>query len=103
MQPVIAWTDVPQTMAAGGVLKQTLTLRGVSLVRVSIPAGAEAPRHQHDHEQFVQVISGTGTLTTDLGGHGFGPGSLFVFPAGTWHSATFDTETVLVETNLRPG
>ena len=99
---VIAWNDVPSTTAPGGVTKRHLGLAGVSLVAVSIPAGTEAPRHSHDHEQFVQVISGSGTLTTEQGPRAFGPGSLFVFPAGTWHSARFETETVLVETNRSP-
>ena len=102
MQHVIAWNDVPSTAAPGGVTKRGVALNGVSLVTVAIPAGTEAPRHSHDHEQFVQVISGSGTLTTEQGPRVFGPGSLFVFPAGTWHSARFDTETVLVETNLSP-
>ncbi len=101
-QHVIAWIDVPSTSSAGGVTKQGVALKGVSLVAVSIPAGTEAPRHDHDHEQIVQVISGSGTLTTDQGPRGFGPGSLFVFPTGTWHSARFETATLLVETNVSP-
>jgi len=32
----------------------------------------------------------------------FSAGTVFVFPAGTWHLATFDSDTVLVETNLAP-
>ncbi len=99
-QHLISWNDVPSTSAPNGVSKRGVALAGVSLVTVSVPAGTEAPRHSHDHEQFVQVISGAGTLTTEQGQNAFGPGSLFVFPAGTWHSARFETETVLVETNL---
>ncbi len=99
-QHVIAWNDVPSTTAPNGVTKRHVVLDGVSLVSVQIPAGTEAPRHSHDHEQIVQVISGSGTLTTEQGPSAFGPGSLFVFPVGTWHSARFETETVLVETNL---
>ena len=101
-QHVIAWNDVPSRSAPGGVTKRHVARESVSLVAVSIPAGTEAPRHSHDHEQIVQVISGSGTLTTEQGLRGFGPGSLFVFPAGTWHSARFDTEAVLIETNVSP-
>ena len=99
-QHVIAWDDIPARPAPGGVTKRHVVLEGVSLVTVAIPAGTEAARHSHDHEQIVQVISGSGTLTTEQGPCDFGPGSLFVFPTGTWHSARFDTETVLVETNV---
>jgi quercetin dioxygenase-like cupin family protein len=49
----------------------------------------------------VQVLSGSGSLLTEQGERAFGPGSGFHFPAGTWHAARFDTETVLVKTNLR--
>jgi quercetin dioxygenase-like cupin family protein len=49
----------------------------------------------------VQVISGQGTLWTDQGEQAFGPGSVFHFPAGVEHRAEFDTDTLLVETNLR--
>ena len=48
----------------------------------------------------MQVAAGSGTLTTAQGPQPFAAGSVFVFPAGTWHSARFDTDTVLVETNL---
>jgi hypothetical protein len=40
-------------------------------------------------------------LLTKQGESAFGPGSVFHFPASTWHSARFDTGTVLVEANLR--
>lgn len=103
VQHLVAWDEVPSSDAPGGVTKRRLDLAGVSLVAVAVPAGAEAPRHSHEHEQFVQVLSGAGTLTTEQGARHFGPGTVFVFPAGTWHSARFDADTVLVETNLQPG
>ncbi|MFG5119815.1 cupin domain-containing protein [Methylorubrum sp. POS3] len=96
----LPWTDLPETRAPSGVGKRSLEGKGASLVRVTIPAGTEAPRHSHDHEQFVQVIEGSGTLETDQGRVAFAAGSLFHFPAGTWHAARFETETVLVESNL---
>jgi quercetin dioxygenase-like cupin family protein len=96
----LPWTDLPETRAPSGVGKRSLAGEGASLVRVTIPAGTEAPRHSHDHEQFVQVIEGAGTLETDQGRVAFAAGSLFHFPAGTWHAARFETETVLVESNL---
>jgi quercetin dioxygenase-like cupin family protein len=67
---------------------------------VRVPAGTKAPRHSHGHEQFVQVISGSGTLETEQGSQPFGPGNVFHFPTDTWHAAEFDSGTLLVETNL---
>ncbi len=98
----LTWSDLPETRAPSGVGKRSLEGKGASLVRVAIPAGTEAPRHSHDHEQFVQVIEGSGILETEQGRVAFAAGSLFHFPAGTWHAASFDAATVLVETNL-PG
>jgi quercetin dioxygenase-like cupin family protein len=101
-QHLVAWTEVETVPAPGGVTKRRIDLPGMSLVTVTVPAGTEAPRHSHDHDQFVQVTSGSGTLTTEQGARAFAAGDVFVFPAGAWHSAQFDTDTMLVETNLGP-
>ncbi|MBV8849558.1 MAG: cupin domain-containing protein [Methylobacteriaceae bacterium] len=101
MAHIQEWSATKASVAANGISKQTIEGVGVSLVRVTVPAGLSAPKHHHDHEQFVQVLSGTGELETEEGSRPFGPGSIFCFPTGTWHAARFDTETVLVETNLR--
>jgi quercetin dioxygenase-like cupin family protein len=95
-----AWADRAESVAANGVAKRAIPGAGASLVRMVVPAGISAPRHSHAHEQFVQVVSGSGTLETEQGRRPFFAGSVFHFPAGTWHAATFETETVLIETNL---
>ena len=94
------WTDLPAEPAGPPMGKRRLEGAGASLVRVEIEAGTKADRHSHGHEQFVQVISGAGTLETREGRQSFRAGSLFHFPAETWHAAEFDADTVLVETNL---
>lgn len=96
----MTWDDLPEEVSASGVSKRVIRGAGASLVMVRVPAGTEAARHSHDHEQFVQVIAGTGTLETAQGRRPFGPGSVFHFPPETWHAARFDSDTVLVETNL---
>ena len=97
---LLTWGDVPAKPADGGLTKRRIDLPGASLVTVTVPAGTRGERHSHPHQQFVQVISGSGTLTTEQGEEPFSAGSVFVFPAGTWHAASFDADTVLVETNL---
>lgn len=97
---VIHWRDMPDQAAGAGVSKRTIAGAGASLTMVRVAAGTEAPKHSHDFEQFVQVLEGEGTLTTEQGAVAFGPGSVFHFPPGTWHRAVFRTETVLVESNL---
>jgi quercetin dioxygenase-like cupin family protein len=71
------------------------------LVMVRVPTGTKADRHSHPHEQFVQVVAGSGELETEQGAQAFGPGSVFHFPADTWHAARFDSDTILIETNLK--
>lgn len=94
------WASRAESVGAGQVAKRTIPGAGASLVRVVVPAGLSAPRHSHAHEQFVQVISGSGTLETEQGRKPFSAGSVFHFPPEAWHAATFETETVLIETNL---
>jgi len=96
----VSWSELPEQVSPVGVAKRALEGDGASLVMVRVPAGAKAPPHSHPHEQFVQVLSGSGVLETEQGARPFGPGSIFHFPAETWHAAAFDSETVLVETNL---
>jgi quercetin dioxygenase-like cupin family protein len=97
---VIDWGDVPPEGAGAAVRKRRIAGAGAELVRVEIGAGTRAGRHDHPHEQFVQVLSGSGVLETEAGRREFGPGTVFHFPPGAWHAAEFRTDTVLVETNL---
>ena len=96
----VAWSDRPEEPAARGITKRSIPGSGASLVMVRVPAGTVGDKHSHPHEQFVQVISGSGTIETEDGAMRFGAGSVFHFPQGTWHRAEFDAETVLVESNL---
>lgn len=95
-----SWSDRPEDVAPSGVRRQSIDGEAARLVRIVVPAGTKAPRHSHSHEQFVQVISGSGTLETEQGRVGFEAGSVFHFPPGVEHAAEFETETVPVETNL---
>lgn len=69
---------------------------------VSIKAGRVAARHHHDFEQFLFVASGGGTLQCEAGSIRLQPGTALHLPPGAWHSAVFDTDTLLIELNLNP-
>jgi quercetin dioxygenase-like cupin family protein len=99
-QHCIDWAAIPEEIAPSGVGKRVLAGAGASLVMVRVPAGTQAERHSHAHEQFVQVLSGSGVLETEQGSRLFAQGSVFHFPPDTWHAARFESETTLVETNL---
>ncbi len=100
MAILLHWDDVGEQSASSAVRKSSIDGAGASLTRVSIQAGTRADRHAHPFEQFVQVISGTGTLETRDGVQRFAAGSVFHFLPNTWHAAVFEEDTVLVETNL---
>jgi quercetin dioxygenase-like cupin family protein len=97
---LIDWAAIPSVGEPDGVRRRRLAGVGAELVLVEVPAGTTADRHSHAHEQFVQVISGSGALETAAGRGAFKEGSVFHFPPGAWHAAEFLTDTVLVETNL---
>ncbi len=96
----IDWSAVPEEVSMSGLGKRVLKGSGASLAMVRVPAGTQSDRHSHPHEQFVQVLSGTGVLETIQGSRTFGPGSVFHFSPNAWHAARFDSDTVLIETNL---
>lgn len=96
------WDELADEARGPSVLKRVLPGSGASLVRLVIKAGTRAERHAHPFEQFVQVLSGTGHLETEDGMQAFRPGSLFHFLPNVWHAAVFESDTVLVETNLAP-
>ena len=97
---VLRWQERSAEPGANGVTRRRLEGAGATLVRVEIPAGTRAAEHEHAHEQFVEVLSGAGTLTTAAGERPFGAGDVFRFPPGTPHSAVFDEDTVLLEVNV---
>ncbi len=70
--------------------------------RVRVPAGTVAGRHAHEFEQFFMVLEGTGMLRCADGEIALRPGMVVHFAPNAWHSAVFQTDTVLVEVNFRP-
>lgn len=99
--PVLqSWNDLDDMVAGPTVSKKIVQGVGASLVRLEIKSGSRADRHAHAFEQFVQVISGGGTLETEKGSERFFAGSVFHFAPDMWHAACFDEDTILVETNL---
>ena len=98
---VYRWDSVPAESGKGAVRRE-IPGEGASLKMVSVDAGTVAARHSHPHEQFLHVLEGTGTLECEAGTVALGPGTVIHFAAEAWHSAVFETDTVLVEVNLTP-
>ncbi len=96
---VFQWVSV---LAEGdtNVERKTIAGLGASLKRIQIKAGAVADRHSHPHEQFVIVLEGGGRLECEAGAVVLHPDTVLHFTSGAWHSAVFDTDTVLLEVDL---
>lgn len=97
---ILHWDDVPPAVS-GGVDRREVQGDGAALRRIAIPAGTVAPRHTHDHEQFLLVLEGRAMLETAAGTADLRPGTVVRLGPDAWHAATFTTDTVLVEVNLR--
>ena len=74
--------------------------RGGDLKRVCVKAGTIAGRHEHAFEQFFMVQEGTGALTCAAGVIALQPGVVIHFEPHAWHSAVFDSDTILIEVNF---
>jgi quercetin dioxygenase-like cupin family protein len=97
---VFAWDDVAAVADANADRRVIAGVAG-DLKRVEVPAGTVADRHAHDFEQFFMVLEGTGVLTCADGEIALKPGVVIHFKPAAWHSAVFETRTVLVEVNFR--
>ena len=97
---LISWNLLNPEENKNGVVRRRLKGNNAELVRVEIPRGVAAPSHSHPHEQFVEVLKGSGTLTTPEGTRSFKAGDVFHFPEETKHAASFDEDTVFLEINL---
>lgn len=98
---ILTWDAVPPAVTAG-VDRREVPGTGATLRRIVVPAGTTAPRHSHDHEQFLLVLEGRALLRTAEGEAELRPGTVVRFDADAWHAAEFTADTVLVEVNLPP-
>ena len=80
--------------------RRTIPGRAGDLKRVMVKAGTIAERHAHDFEQFFYVQAGTGMLTCEAGDLTLRPGVVIHFEPHAWHSAVFETDTILIEVNF---
>ncbi len=95
------WDSMPAEGDAQ-VARQSFASDGVCLRRVQVKAGATADRHSHPHEQIVLVLQGAGHLRCEAGTVALRPDTVIHLRSGDWHSAVFETDTVLLEVNLPP-
>ncbi len=57
----------------------------VEVLAVFFSAGARTRPHTHEHDQVLQVLSGTAVVGTETERHFLAPGEVIHIPAGAWH------------------
>lgn len=100
---LLHWTDTTAESSDDGVVRRRIVGSNGNMVRIEIPAGLSPSAHSHPHEQFVQIVRGSGTLTTRAGTRRFTAGDVFHFPADMEHAASFEEDSELLEINITSG
>src|SRR6188768_3265625 len=71
----LKWKDMGNGIAAAPVSGDME--KGASRFFLKYPVGLVTPKHHHDPDHYVTIVSGTITLTTEGKEHKLGPGSYF--------------------------
>jgi quercetin dioxygenase-like cupin family protein len=93
--------EVAYPEALPGVQRHVSQADGFTVLRLRFAAGSVLPRHEHEHEQYIHIV--TGTLAVTLGSTEsrtvtLGPGDAVRLPAWLPHEtrAVTDAETLEV-------
>lgn len=81
----LKWKDLGNGIAAAPVSGDMD--KGASRFFLKYPVGLVTPKHHHDANHYVTVVSGTITLTVDGKAHRLGPGSYFALTNKASHVA----------------
>jgi mannose-6-phosphate isomerase-like protein (cupin superfamily) len=81
----LKWKDMGNGIAAATVSGNMD--KGPSRFFLKYPVGLVTPKHHHDADHHVTVVSGTLTLTVDGKDHKLGPGSYFSLTKKAMHVA----------------
>ena len=80
-------TELPELQLAEGVMARVVTAGTISVLHVTIAAGAVVPSHSHHHEQVVNVVEGELELTVEGAKYSLGPGKAMILAPNVEHSA----------------
>ncbi len=81
----LKWKDMGNGIAAAPISGDME--KGASRFFLKYPVGLVTPKHHHDTDHYVTVISGTITLTVEGKEHKLGPGSYFSLTNKAMHTA----------------
>jgi mannose-6-phosphate isomerase-like protein (cupin superfamily) len=81
----LKWKDMGNGVAAAPVSGNME--KGPSRFFLKYPVGLVTPKHHHDADHYVTLLSGTVTLTVDGKEHRLGPGAYFALTNKASHTA----------------
>ncbi|MDH4156288.1 MAG: cupin domain-containing protein [candidate division Zixibacteria bacterium] len=79
--------ELPELQLAEGVMARVVTAQTISVLHVTIEAGAIVPGHSHHNEQVVNVVEGELELTVEGTKYSLGPGNAMILAPNVEHSA----------------
>ena len=103
---VVAADAAERRTAPHGKASITILAQGVNafLGRLELAPGAQVPRHRDATEEYVHVLSGSGTITIDGVAQAVGPGTTVYMPANVEVSYTNGEEQlVAIQVFAGPG
>lgn len=92
----LKWNDVPNFPGVKMAVAEGDPSKGASHFFIKFDAGFKAPVHHHTANHFVNVVSGTVTLTVDGTETRLGPGSFFSFSKKQKHGTSCDAASECV-------
>ncbi len=99
--PIIEGFDqlasVPEEQITDKIGRRVISGKQGTLVYWRMKAGAYAAAHQHPHEQFVWLISGSIRLRIGAKEQTIKPGDVAVIPGGVEHEAFFPEDTEVID------
>jgi mannose-6-phosphate isomerase-like protein (cupin superfamily) len=81
----LKWKDMGNGVAAAPVSGNME--KGASRFFLKYPVGLVTPKHHHDTDHYVTMVSGTVTLTVEGKDHRLGPGAYFALTNKASHTA----------------
>ena len=81
----LKWKDMGNGIAAAAVSGNME--KGASRFFLKYPVGLVTPKHHHDPDHYVSVVSGTITLNVEGKDHKLGPGAYFALTKKASHTA----------------
>lgn len=95
--PHLLLDRLPALTLADGVVARVATSLNMSIAHVHLAAGARLPRHDHPHEQVVNVVDGELELTVEGQPFRLRRGEVYILPPHIPHSAQAITDCYVID------